>query len=193
MATVVATPNAANANSFLTLAEAQAYWATRLFTDMWDNSNDQSAAVILATRTMVSAFAPRREFVPPSSSHDGYFIIHPTWTGTPATTTQRLPWGRDGMLDINGNAIAANVIPQELKDATAELAGQMSKSDRLIDNDVAVQGLTGVRAGSVALSFKENITMLKTLPDSVMMMLVPSWLTPMVIEGLYTAQLDVIS
>jgi len=191
--TVIATPNASNANSFLTLAEAQPYWDTRLFTDIWDNSDDQNAAIVLATRTLVSLLAPRREFVRPTAGQPGYYIIHSTWTGAPATTTQALPWGRTGMLDRNGNAIASNVIPQELKNATAELAGQMSKSDRLIDSDISVQGLTSVKAGSVALTFKSDIVTLKTLPDAVLDLLVPSWLIDQEIEAMYPASFDVVA
>jgi len=195
MPTIVETPNAASANSFLTLVEGQAYWDTRLFTDAWDNLPDQSAALILATRTISAMFAPRREFVRPNGSMDGYFIIHPTWTGLPATTTQSLPWGRTGMFDRNGNAIAANVIPQELKDATAELAGQMGLSDRYVDSDIAAQGITMVKAGSVAVEFSDKIGIqtLKVLPDIVMSLLVPSWLTDMTIESMYPALFDVIS
>lgn len=189
---IVATPNASNANSFLTLVEGQAYWDTRLWTDLWENSDDQSAALILATRTLVAMLSPRRKFVPPSGGQPGYYIISQTWTGIPATATQVLPWGRLGMFDRNGNAIAGTVIPQELKNATAELAGQMSKADRLIDNDVAVQGLTSVKAGSVALSFKSDIMMTKVLPDIVLDLLVPSWLTNQVIEPMYSAFIDII-
>lgn len=193
MPTIVATPNAANANSFLTLAEGQAYWDTRLFTTPWDDSDDQTAALILATRTLVSLLAPRREFVPPSGGAAGYFIIRPTWTGAPATATQALPWGRAGMLDRNGNVIGPTVIPQELKNATAELAGQMSKADRLVDSDIAVQGITSVKAGSVAVSFKNDIRVLKTLPEVVLDLLVPSWLTNELIESMYNAAFDVVS
>lgn len=97
------------------------------------------------------------------------------------------------MLDRNGNAIAENVIPQELKNATAELAGQMGKTDRLVDSDVAVQGLTSVKAGTVALTFKNDILTLKTLPDAVLDLLVPSWLTDQTVQPMYQAEFDVVS
>jgi len=99
------------------------------------------------------------------------------------------------MFDRNGNAIAANVIPQELKDATAELAGQMGLSDRYVDSDIAAQGITMVKAGSVAVEFSDKIGIqtLKVLPDIVMSLLVPSWLTDMTIESMYPALFDVIS
>jgi len=188
-----AVPNSPTGNSFLTLEEGQDYWDTRLFVDAWENSEDQEMALILATRTLVSALSRPREFVRPVNGEDGYYIIHPTWTGLPTTTTQRLPWGRIGMFDRNGNAIAGDVYPQELKDATAELAGQMSTSDRMIDNDAAVKGITRVKAGSVEVEFDGSAMTWKVLPDSVLALLVPSWLTDMRIESLYSAQFDVIS
>lgn len=194
MPTVIATPNAANANSFLTVAEGQDYWDTRApFNTGWEEADDTSAALIAATRVIIATLSPRREFVPPSGSQDGYYIVHRTWTGSPATTTQALPWGRNGMYDRNGNLILPTVIPQELKNATAELAGQMAAADRLVDSDIAVQGLTSVKAGSVALTFKNDVRMTKVLPDIVLDLLVPSWLTNETIEGMYPMLLDVIS
>lgn len=191
---LVATPNAANANSFLTVTEGQDYWDTRVpFNTVWEEADDSAMALIAATRVIVATLAPRREFVPPSGGQDGYYIVHRTWTGTPATATQRLPWGRIGMYDRNGNLIAPTIIPQELKDATAELAGQMAAADRLVDSDVAVQGLTAIKAASVSLSFKNDIRMTKVLPDFVYDLLVPSWLTNQTIEGMYPALFDVIS
>lgn len=187
-----ATVNDPAANSFLTLEEGQAYWETRLFSDPWDNSDDQEMALILATRTMVSMLAPRREFVAPAGGQSGYFILHPTWTGLPATTTQRLPWGRIGMLDRNGNLLAGDVLPQELKDATAELAGQI-KEDSFLDNDVRVQGISSVSAGSVSVAFNNAALRIKMLPDIVLALLVPTWLTNQTIEPMYSAEFDVVS
>lgn len=199
MATVIATPGASNANSFLTVEEAQAYWDTRVWFSMWDNSDDQEAAIILATRTIMQMMSARREFVRDwaaasryRSSKGDYFIVYPTWTGAPASTTQALAWPRIGMFDRNGNAIPSNVVPQDLKDATAELAGQMSKTDRLIDSDIVAQGISSVKAGSVSLTFRDGVPLLKALPDVVLAMLVPSWLTEMTIQPKYQAEFDVI-
>lgn len=82
------------------------------------------------------------------------------------------------MFDRNGNAISSLVIPDDLKDAVAELAGQLAIEDRTLDNDVAVQGITSVRAGSVSVGFKSSgIMSSKMIPDAVMFQLVPSWIT----------------
>lgn len=96
------------------------------------------------------------------------------------------------MLDTNGNAIASGVIPQALKDAEAEFAGQLLKGDRTLDNDVIVQGVTSVRAGSVSVSFKDTISP-QVVPDAVLNMLPPSWLTDETIEPAVSADFDVVS
>jgi hypothetical protein len=96
------------------------------------------------------------------------------------------------MYDVNGNAIASDIIPIDLKNATAELARQFKVGDRTLDNDVSVQGLTSVRAGSVGLTFKEMVEA-KVLPDAVFNLLVPSWLTDELIEQAWPAQFDVVS
>lgn len=191
MATLIATPNASNANSYLTVAEAQAYFDTRLPIAGWDDNADQEALLIMASRVLNFALAPRKRFVRPSKGELGYFITSRTWTGLPATTTQALSWGRIGMSDLNGNAIAPDVIPQELKNATAELAGALGTSDLTLDNDVVVQGIKSVKAGSVSVDFKDDVSVTKLLPDTVFDMLVPSWLTDEVFEYSPTAVFEV--
>lgn len=191
---IVATPGAANANSFETLAEALAYFETRFGVPGWDVEwelvDNQSAMLVMATRTIVSLFSPRRALVR-DKDMGPYYRTFPTWTGSPASATQALPWPRIGMFDRNGNAIASNVIPQALKDAESEMANQLAKADRTLDNDISIQGITSVKAGSVALTFKDNIEV-KPLPDAVFNLLVPSWLTDEIITPAWPAEFDVI-
>ena len=174
MATLVSTPGAANANSYLTLAEAAAYYETRSAVPGWEDADDQSVLLMMATRVMDAMLRPHKVYVPAQNGSPAYYITYRAWTGAPSTTTQKLAWPRTGMYDANGNAIAADVIPQDLKDAVAELAGALGTSDSTVDNDVIVQGLTSVRAGSVSLTFKDMIEK-HVMPDMVWNLLVPSW------------------
>ena len=96
------------------------------------------------------------------------------------------------MYDANGNAIASNVIPQDLKDAESELAGQLGNADRTLDNDVIVQGLTSIKAGSVSLSFKDMVEA-HVLPDAVWNLMPPSWFTDEIVTMAFGAQFDVVS
>lgn len=189
--TIVATPGASNANSFLTEAEATAYFNARLpLVPPWEDADDPTAALVMATRVL-SAFAqPYRYLMQGDPPY--YYRIRRQWTGAPATTTQRLPWPRTGMFDANGNAIASNVIPEALKEATAELAGQLIVADTTLDNSTAVKGITSVKAGSVSVSFKDMIES-KVLPDAVWNLMPPSWFTEELIEGAIPALFDVIS
>lgn len=189
-AVIDATPGAATANSYETLIEAQAYFATRLPLAGWENADDQKVLLIMATRVMNAMLSGHKRL---ERGKDGnFYITSPMWTGAPATTIQRLAWPRTGMMDRNGNAILSTVIPQDLKDAISELAGQLGNADRTLDNDVIVQGLTSVRAGSVALTFKDMIEA-RVLPDAVWNLMPDSWYTDEVIEPAVSSFFDVVS
>lgn len=194
MAVIVnATPGDPAANSYLTVAEFNAYLETVWEVSESANTPDDAALVIHATRMLNYYLAGRRTLVR-ENGQPSYYYTTPHWTGSPSTTTQALPWPRTGMYDLNGNAIAVDVIPQGLKDATAELARQMKVGDRTLDNDVAVQGIKSVSAGSVSVSFTDGgIATLKVLPDAVLLLLVPSWITDEVYELTNAAFFDVVS
>lgn len=179
-----ATVGGANANSFLTVAEADEYFADRIEVPEWEDADSKDALLITATRLLVAIYSAKRKLIRQSPRSESYYLTPPTWTGAVATTTQRLPWPRTGMYDRNGNAIASNVIPLDLKHATAEFAAHLAKGDRSFDSDVAVQGITSVRAGSVSVSFKDGgVDVTKIVPDTVWDLLVPSWLTEEKIEA----------
>jgi hypothetical protein len=97
------------------------------------------------------------------------------------------------MFNRNGYPIGEMIIPDDLKNAVCEYAGVLGGKDLLLDNDVAVQGITSVRAGSVSVTFADGAAMTsKMLPDAVLISLVPSWLTEEVIEGMYQMAFDVL-
>lgn len=245
------------ANSYLTIAEATEYFDGRLPLSVpWVASGHESA-LMMATRTLDSLAQPFKTFFagPPA-----YYRIRRQWTGSPATTTQRLAWPRTTLFDCNGNALdtaittvsAANpavvttdaphrlqsgqevllfgvvdsdpdvngarvatvlttttfsipvtvttpgrggritVIPQRLKDATAELAGQLLIEDRTLDNDVIIQGINSLRAGSVSLGFNKDLIQ-QVIPQAVYDMLCYGWLTDEGYEMALKAMFDVVS
>lgn len=186
-----ATPGGIAANSYLTAAEFQDYLLTAYEVDESPNALEDEPTLVMATRTLNALVSGKRMLIRPKGEA-AYYLTARAWSGTPATTTQALPWPRAGVYDANGNAISPLVIPQALKEATAELARQMKVSDRTLDNDVSVQGLTSVRAGSVALSFKDMIEA-KVIPDAVMNLLIASWLTDEIMTPAWPAQFDVVS
>src|SRR5262249_11135586 len=87
------------------------------------------------------------------------------WTGAAATTTQALAWPRTGMLTATGAPIAPTDVPQGVKDSVSEIvlaslpktAGSAG-TDLSATNAVAAAGLKSVTAGSVSVSFKDNVS-----------------------------------
>lgn len=239
--TIDATVGGASANSYETVAEAQAYFDTRLPLSGWDDADSQDVLLIMATRVLNALAQPMKTLV---AGNPPYYRVRPQWLGAPATTTQRLAWPRTGLLDLNGNPLDVNItdisvanptvittslphglttgesalifgttdstpsidgtrvvtvisttsfsipisvtvagisgkvtrIPHELKEAVAELAGQLGIADRTLDNDIIVQGISSLRAGPVSLSFNKDI-MAQVIPDAVYNLMPIDWLT----------------
>lgn len=170
--TIVVTPAAADANSYGSVEEGDAYHEAHLYGDDWTDASEteKAAALVMATRLLDAM--PR------------------AWTGSASTETQALGWPREGMLSRNGYALASGEIPVDLKNAEFEFARQLLTADRTADNAITIQGIASVKAGSVAVTFKdssaegvdERLAMRRRdsleamVPDAVIVLLVPSWL-----------------
>lgn len=174
---LVTTPGAADANSYASYVEYQAYAATRL--PAIDDAasaiqGDAEAALIMAARSLDANF---------------------DWTGAPVDDVQVLCWPRAGMASRTGFPVATTVNPQPLKNAQCELAYQLlGGADLISDNSAAINGVSSVKAGSVAVSFqsvntatRESMDMIirrmgsafnyvsVAIPGEVRRLLVPSW------------------
>ncbi|MCZ2112270.1 MAG: hypothetical protein LC131_00250 [Anaerolineae bacterium] len=103
MPTVIATVGASDANSYVTVAEADAYFAEQFGYSAWDLvvQADREACVITASRSL-----------------DSYMV----WAGQRATDVQSMEWPRSGSYDRYGNPIDDDVIPNVLKQAVFETA-----------------------------------------------------------------------
>lgn len=178
MAVLDATVNGADSNSYATATEGDDYFEGRLNADVWTNAapEEKDAALMMSTADL-----------------DGSLL----WTGLAATGTQALGWGRIGMQTRNGYEISPLVLPRELKAAVFELALYHLTEDRSASDDVAVQGIERVKAGSLEVEFQprsveEIITIGNTktttvsggqttslfrLPDAVLRLIPPSWYT----------------
>jgi hypothetical protein len=175
---VDATVGGVSANSYITVDEAASYWESRPFPGMWNDSVQEPAAMVITATSMIDAlFTPTRKLIRNPNGKDSYYIVRPVWLGSPTTTTQALAWPRTGMHNQNGGDIPSDVIPAGLKLAVAELAGQLSKSDRFLDSSTLVQGISSIHAGSVSLSFKDSgVEIIKVLPDIIYEFL-SAWIT----------------
>ncbi len=115
--------------------------------------------------------------------------INGTWT---VTVVDAYGFSIPLTVTMAGTGARFSIIPQELKDATAELAGQLGTTDRTLDNDVIVQGITAIKAGSVGLNFKQAIVP-QVIPDAVYNLLPQSWLTDELYVLANQAFIDVIT
>lgn len=155
---LIATPGASNANSFNTLAEFNEFLSNRLFTTTAQAATDanKEAALIMSTRLI-----------------GGWFI----WNGQASTSTQALPFPRIGLLNRNGFLIPSDVNPQELKDATSELALVLlnaGTSDPTANNEISALGISKIKASSVEIQFREIVGG-KFMPEAVILLIPPSW------------------
>lgn len=93
----------ATANSYVTVAEADAYLRLRGRAATWDTySPDAKAGHLVAATDYLDAMS--------------------TWRGQILTSTQALGWPRGGALDKWGRFIVAGTVPRLVKTATIEIA-----------------------------------------------------------------------
>lgn len=140
-----ATVGGANANSFTTVAYADAYHENQLYSDAWTAAPDaatKAKALITATQLIVNA------------------LHADAWDGWPATTVQRLPVPRSGMTYPSGAVIPNTIIPDQLQDATSEMARRLLEAgglpDTPSDTEAQAVGLKKLKAGPIELEFDKN-------------------------------------
>lgn len=131
---LVSTPGASNADSYVSLAEANAYFADRLQAEAWSQATDpeKEAALKWACRTMDTRL-----------SYEGVIV----------STTQRLPWPRYGVVDPSrgdGSAFVWETVPDPVKWAQCELALALLQEDRTLDPDM--QGISSLTVGPISIT-----------------------------------------
>ncbi len=130
MVVINATPKSTTANSFITLAAADAYLAThRLYSTAWSSVTDddtRSTALIWATSIL-------------DASYD--------WYGFISLYEQILGWPRAGIWTKEGQYVNQDVIPVFLEHATAELAMALLTSDRTVLPEIFGKGFKEATVG----------------------------------------------
>ena len=148
-----ATIGATTSNSYVTLAEAEAYFEDRFFASAWVSLTD-----IVKEQLLVSC----------SQMLDWYL----KWKGTKTSTTQFMLWPREGALRADGEEIEDDIIPPELKVAVYELVISSIAADRMEDDPLA--GLGSVKVGPLTVMAgpeKPNQTTKKAIPEKIRMIL----------------------
>lgn len=141
-----ATVGGLNANSYVTLNEAVAYFSSRAHSDAWEAEENKENVLITATAII-----------------DWYV----TWKGTRVNNTQALDWPRIGVYDKTGVLYDSAVIPKDVKTAVFEYALSSLGKDRTSDD--ALAGITEVRAGSLMLKTDDGLydSTPKIIPDKI--------------------------
>ena len=122
---IVATAKAADANSYISLADADTYFEGRVDTDAWDaaETDEQNRTLVTATNRL-----EQQDF-----------------HGTPTDSDQRLKWPRSGLTDMDSRSYGQDVIPEPVEEATCELALALVNGDLELKDT----GLEGFNAASV--------------------------------------------
>jgi len=121
-----ATVGSPDANSYVTVSEANSYFLDRIHSTVWEDFDDPASALVTASMLL-----------------DWYV----KWKGYKTTPAQSMGWPRVNVFRKDGTEIANDIIPNEVKVATYELALSSLKADRTLDNPMA--GIEQVKAGSL--------------------------------------------
>src|SRR3990167_1592520 len=131
--TLVATAQATNANSYATVAEAEAYFDGRA------NATTFTAAAS-ATMALWLVMATSR-------------LEQERYVGTPTSSTQRLQWPRSGVRDVTGNGLDydSSAVPRLMKEAEYELALAIGNDTALLE-DTGLEGFENVAVGPLDIT-----------------------------------------
>lgn len=159
VSTILTTAGAANANAYCDVAFADQYHLDRpAVGTTWSaaTTDAKTAAILWATQLMDRMW----EWAAPSY---------------PTDNIQALLWPRTGILKANGWEYEDyHTIPLAIQRATAEYARQLLVSDRAGDSDIQTLGVTSMKAGPVAFTFKDSVYA-KVVPDTVWILIPEGW------------------
>jgi hypothetical protein len=125
--TVVATAKATNANSYVSVADADTYFEGRLNASGWESSataDEKNRAVVMATNRLEQE----------------------EYHGTPTSSTQRLLWPRSGLSDDDGRSYDQDTIPRPVEEATYELALALLNGETEL-KDTGLEGFNRAKVG----------------------------------------------
>jgi len=133
-------------NSYVTLTEANAYFANRAHASAWEDVDEPDKALMTATSVI-----------------DWYV----SWKGVRVNGTQALDWPRSEVYDKTGVYYSEDIIPADVKTAVFEMALVSISADRTVDGDL--DGLAEVRAASLLLRVDTGIqnTAPETIPEKI--------------------------
>ena len=144
---IVATAKATNSNSFVTLAEADAYMEGRLSVTNWDLA---ATTDDLKNRSLKQATDVLEQY---------------EYAGRRTTQAQRLQWPRYSVPDMDGWNYDQDVVPRPIKEATYELALALTDGSFTLAPD-QLAAFENVKVGSLDVTPRASYTA-AILPDHV--------------------------
>ena len=137
-ATIDATLQGASANSYVTLAEADAYFETVPDSSTWtDKTDDQKNRALISATRWIDALS---------------------FYGDRCTETQALKWPREDY-KVDGIKLVCALIPQQVKVATYELARAFANDTDSITGTNGTSGLYDeVELGELKVKYKDSST-----------------------------------
>lgn len=146
MATITLTAwDDADANSYASVADADAYFLARLGSASWTGTEPKKAALISATR----------------------MIDRQMWQGTPTEDDQDLAWPRSGVVDRYGTAMADDELPADFVLGFYELALALLEDETVQDTQQG-SNTKRVKAGQVEVEFfRSTLGLLGKFPQIV--------------------------
>ncbi len=154
--TVITTAGDANANSYVSVAEADAYFDLRLYATSWTgvSSNDTKARALISATRRVDQVA-----------FDGYR----------ASAAQALQWPRTESYDYEREEyLLDNTVPQRIKDAVCELALNMLTAAADPSATDALSKFSALSLpGGLSLTLRDGSTANDSLPPVVLRLLTP--------------------
>jgi hypothetical protein len=145
-----AVPGSTTANSFTTLAFANAYNAGVVGAEGWvDFDTDvKNRALVTATNILSS---------------------NVSWIGRRTSYTQALDWPRIWAVDAEGIIYDSTVVPTLVQQATAELARRLAEAGGA-EADTTTASIKRLKVASIDVEFKEGAAATPPLPDDVLKM-----------------------
>ena len=137
-ATIDATLQGASANSYVTLAEADAYFETVPDSATWtDKTDDQKNRALISATRWIDALS---------------------FYGDRCTETQALKWPREDY-KVDGIKLVCTLIPQQVKVATYELARAFANDTDSITGTSGTSGLYDeVELGELKVKYQDSST-----------------------------------
>ena len=142
--TIISTAGAANANSYIDLADAETYFSSRMDSDKWTSATEETkeGALVQSAILLDSVF---------------------DWSGERVTEEQSLRWPRSYAPDLDGYDYPDDEIPTNLKHAQCELAVYLIANNGYTAETRDVDRL---RLGSIMLDF-DNAAAALPIPNIV--------------------------